>query len=122
MATIDTTIPTRRGRRRSALISAILLASSALVAPALAQEAPAAGEAFATRFSGTTEITLGDGSRLTLIDENGVVASAIDVRNPGYTADGRHWANEPQHLQVTAAEVGQVSASPSRTALNPRST
>ncbi|MFN3548188.1 MAG: peptidoglycan-binding domain-containing protein [Mesorhizobium sp.] len=108
MATIDPIVPTKRGRRRTALISALLLASSALVTPALAQEAPAAGEAFATRFSGTTEITLGDGSRLTLIDENGVVASAVDVRNPGFTADGRHWANEPQHLKVTAAEVGQV--------------
>jgi hypothetical protein len=108
MATTDKIVPSRRDRRRTALISALLLASSALVAPAFAQEAPAAGEAFATRFSGTTEITLGDGSRLTLIDEDGIVASAIDVRKPGYTADGRHWANEPQHLQVTAAEIGQV--------------
>jgi hypothetical protein len=108
MASTDTTVSSRRYRRRTALISALLLASSALVAPALAQEAPAAGEAFATRFSGTTEITLGDGSRLTLIDEDGVVASAIDIRNPGFTADGRHWANEPQHLAVTAAEIGQV--------------
>jgi hypothetical protein len=98
----------RAGARRTALASALLLASTALVAPTLAQEALAPGEAFATRFSGTTEITLGDGSRLTLIDEDGVVASAVDVRRPGYRADGRHWTDEPQHMAVTAAEIGQV--------------
>ena len=95
-------------RTRLALASALLLASSALVAPALAQDALAPGEAFATRFSGSTQITLGDGSTLTLIDENGVVGSVVDLRNPGFAADGRHWADEPQRLPVTAAEVGQV--------------
>ncbi|MEP4719740.1 MAG: peptidoglycan-binding protein [Nitratireductor sp.] len=94
--------------KRLAFASALLLGSSALVPAALAQEALSAGEAFATRFSGTTEITLADGERLTLIDEGGVVGSVVDIRNPGFAADGRHWIDEPQRLPVTAGQVGQV--------------
>ncbi len=94
--------------KRLALVSALLLGSSALVPAAVAQEALSAGEAFATRFSGTTEITLADGERLTLIDESGVVGSVVDVRTPGFAADGRHWIDEPQRLPVTAGQVGQV--------------
>ena len=112
MTTIINAFPcipaTRSQRKRLALVSAAILATSALVAPALAQEALAPGEAISTRFSGTIEITLGDGTRLPLIDQDGVVASAVDLRNPGFPADGRHWANEPQHMKVTAAEIGQV--------------
>ncbi|WP_206064856.1 peptidoglycan-binding protein [Nitratireductor mangrovi] len=99
--------PARRSSKPLAIATALLLGSTALV-PAFAQETLSPGEAFATRFSGTTEITLADGTRLTLIDETGVVASAVDVRSPGYAADGRHWIDEPQHLQVTAGDVGQV--------------
>ncbi|MEQ8297184.1 MAG: peptidoglycan-binding domain-containing protein [Nitratireductor sp.] len=95
-------------KKRLAFASALLLGSSALVPAALAQEALSAGEAFATRFSGTTEIILADGERLTLIDESGVVGSVVDVRNPGFAADGRHWIDEPQRLPVTAGQVGQV--------------
>jgi len=98
----------RSQRKRLVLASAAILATSALVAPSLAQEALAPGEAISTRFSGTIEITLGDGTRLPLINEDGVVASAVDVRNPGFPADGRHWTSEPQHMVVTAAEIGQV--------------
>ncbi|MDF1609977.1 peptidoglycan-binding protein, partial [Hoeflea sp. YIM 152468] len=102
-------IPARGSqRKRLGLASAAIFATSALVAPSLAQEALSPGEAISTRFSGTIEITLGDGTRLPLINEDGVVASAVDLRNPGFAADGRHWSNEPQHLAVTAAEIGQV--------------
>ncbi|MDP3896281.1 MAG: peptidoglycan-binding domain-containing protein, partial [Mesorhizobium sp.] len=84
------------------------LGTLALAQPAQAQETLSVGEAYATRFSGTIAITLGDGSRLSLIDETGVVGSAIDVRRPGFPADGRHWIDEPQHMAVTAGEIGQV--------------
>ncbi|PWV99083.1 putative peptidoglycan binding protein [Hoeflea marina] len=102
----------RRGRRgratRPASFAALLLAGSALAGAALAEEPIRPGEAFATRFSGSIDITLGDGTRLPLIDQDGVVGSLVDLRSPGFAADGRHWADEPQRMRVTAAEVGQV--------------
>src|SRR5687767_10227185 len=73
-----------------------------------AQEALRAGEAYATRFSGTIDFKLDDGSTVTILDEAGTVGSVIDLRNPGFPADGRHWIDEPQRLPVTAGEVGQV--------------
>ncbi|MHA1544994.1 MAG: hypothetical protein ACTSUY_01040, partial [Alphaproteobacteria bacterium] len=85
-----------------------LLAYTALTSPASAQEAMQAGEAYATRFSGTVEFTLDDGTKFNTLDQNGVVGSIVDVRAPGFTADGRHWRDEPQRLPITAAEVGQV--------------
>jgi len=104
-------------RRRPAL--AALLAAAALAAPparAAAQEAPPPaqrdglrlGEAYSTRFSGTIEVVLADGTPLTLIDRAGAVGSVVDLRRPGFSADGRHWRGEPQRAAVTAGEVGQV--------------
>ncbi|MEJ1160446.1 hypothetical protein [Prosthecomicrobium sp. N25] len=62
------------------------------------------GEAFLTRFSGTAPGP--DGKAV--IDVNGVVGSVLDLRNPGFRAQGQHWLDEPQRLPVTAADVGQV--------------
>jgi hypothetical protein len=61
------------------------------------------GEAFVTRFSGTT----GEGPQA-VINASGVVGSIIDLRNPGTPPNGEHWLTEPQRAFVTAAEVGQV--------------
>jgi hypothetical protein len=63
------------------------------------------GEAFVTRFSGTTP---GAGEQAASIDLNGVVGSIIDLRAPGQPAHGTHWINEPQRSPVTAKDVGQV--------------
>ena len=97
---------TRSISARRVLTAAAMLLSATTIASA--QESFAPGEAYTTRFSGTVEFDVGDGTMAKIIDENGVVGSAIDVRNPGFPADGRHWVDEPQHLQVTAGEVGQV--------------
>ena len=61
------------------------------------------GEAYVTRFSGTTT----KNSR-TIIDVTGTVGSIVDVRQPGESAQGQHWLSEPQRLPVTAGEIGQV--------------
>jgi len=89
----------------------VLNATAALalcMGAAQAQETFSAGEAFATRFSGSVAFTLDDGTRAVVLDQEGVVGSAIDIRNPGFVANGQHWLDEPQHLEVTAGEVGQV--------------
>ena len=70
---------------------------------AAAQDALQAGEAFVTRFSGTTDQ---DGS--TVIDTAGTVGAVVDLRQPGAAPNGSHWTNEPQRSLVTAAQVGQV--------------
>ncbi len=68
-----------------------------------AQEGLLPGEAFVTQFSGTTTV---DGR--TVIDLAGQAGVALDLRAPGFVADGRHWLAEPQPFGVTAADVGQV--------------
>ena len=90
-------------------LTALLMMSTALLAhPAQAQEALRAGEAFATRFSGTVTVPLAGGDTAAFIDEAGVVGSVVDLRQPGFSADGRHWIDEPQRIEVTAGDVGQV--------------
>ncbi|MDH3581955.1 MAG: hypothetical protein OEM91_15200 [Hyphomicrobiales bacterium] len=70
---------------------------------AAAQEALQTGEAFVTRFSGTTTQ---DGR--TVIDTSGTVGSIVDLRQSGGPPQGAHWVNEQQRSAVTAAQVGQV--------------
>jgi hypothetical protein len=43
-----------------------------------------------------------------VIDLNGTSASIIDIRRPPDPPSGQHWIDEPQRLEVTAGEVGQV--------------
>jgi hypothetical protein len=62
------------------------------------------GEAFVTRFSGTTD---GPGGQA-VIDVDGTVGSIIDVRSPRQPPQGHHWIDEPQRQPLKAAEVGQV--------------
>jgi uncharacterized repeat protein (TIGR01451 family) len=65
------------------------------------------GEAFVTRFSGTTTVT-GAGGPRTVIDLAGTVGTAIDLRAPGFPPDGRLWPDVPRPFSVTAGDVGQV--------------
>jgi hypothetical protein len=81
----------------------VLIAGFCLHGQVQAQEAMQSGEAFVTRFSGTTD----EAGRLT-IDLDGAVGIIIDLRPPGGPPQGEHWWNEPQRLTVTAGEVGQV--------------
>ena len=74
------------------------------VAPVGAQEGILPGEAFLTKFSGTSPSD--DGT--IAIDLAGPVGVAVDLRAPGYPADGRHWFDEPRLFEVTAGDVGQV--------------
>ena len=101
----------RRHRRSSPLSRWILpLVAAALFGtqPGLhAQERLLPGEAFVTKFSGTTTVD-GPGGPSTVIDLAGNVGVAIDLRSPGFPADGRHWLDEPQPFSVTAGDVGQV--------------
>lgn len=85
------------------LLSAAWLALTAL--PGMAQDAGPmqAGEAFVTRFSGTTSA---DGE--TVIDLKGAVGSIVDVRNPSQPPQGQHWLNEPQRHKISAEQAGQV--------------
>ncbi|MBU0500295.1 MAG: hypothetical protein KJ867_09685 [Gammaproteobacteria bacterium] len=88
------------------LISGLLISLSLFLATtgtSLAQDALQPGEAYLTRFAGTTT----DAGQ-TVIDINGTVGSVVDIRNPGQPPQGQHWINEPQRLPVTAAQVGQV--------------
>jgi hypothetical protein len=95
------------GSRRvplACLRAALMAAALYPLAPALAQDAPLRpGEAFVTRFSGTTE----QGGQPAL-DLNGTVGSIIDLRAPGQPPQGQHWIDEPQRRPITAGEVGQV--------------
>jgi hypothetical protein len=72
---------------------------------AKAQDADALqpGEAYVTRFSGTSVV---DGKPV--IDIKGTVGSIVDVRNPSQPPQGQHWLNEPQRHPVSAGEIGQV--------------
>jgi hypothetical protein len=100
------------GRRGSlaSLGRVLIVAATALVAgspAAMAQEALLPGEAFVTRFSGTATID-GPGGPQTVIDLAGPSGVAVDLRNPGYAPDGRHWLAEPHGFSVSAGDVGQV--------------
>ncbi|MCC2112519.1 MAG: hypothetical protein KDJ16_10840 [Hyphomicrobiales bacterium] len=66
------------------------------------------GEAYVTRFSGTTEGVDAAGNPATVIDTAGIVGSIIDLRNPGMPPQGQHWIDEPQRKFLTAGDVGQV--------------
>ena len=93
------------------LLMAAFLAAPGLLPPAGAQEpvAPLSpGEAFSTRFSGALTVPGPDGKDYTIIDISGVSGSAIDLRNPLTAPSGQHWRNEPQRMEVTARQVGQV--------------
>ncbi len=98
------------GSRARSRASLVLVAIAALIggrSALQAQEALQPGEAFVTKFSGTTTADTPAGPR-TVIDLAGQVGVALDLRTPGFSADGRHWLNEPQLFSVTAGDVGQV--------------
>ena len=91
-------------RARSRFFAFAIFVSLSLTSHvARADDGLATGEAYVTRFSGTTK----DGAA-TAIDTAGTVGSVIDIRNPAQAPRGQHWLNEPQHDPVTAGEVGQV--------------
>jgi hypothetical protein len=81
---------------------AFLIMILSVLLPASAQDVPLRpGEAFVTRFSGTT-MAPGPASNTTvMIDISGTVGSIIDVRNPGEPPKGEHWIDEPQRKPVT---------------------
>ena len=87
--------------------AAALFVVVAAPGPAVGQQALQPGEAFVTKFSGTTTVA-GAGGPRTVIDLAGTVGTAIDLRQPGFPADGRHWLDEPHVFSVTAGDVGQV--------------
>ena len=99
-----------KGKRPSGYIVGILAAFAGFTAePAAAQnDLLQPGEAYATRFSGTTSSKGPDGKPVFAVDPAGTVGSIIDIRNPGAPPRGEHWVNEPQRKPVTAREVGQV--------------
>src|SRR5689334_23337723 len=66
------------------------------------------GEAYVTRFSGTTTVAGRDGRAAAAINVDGTVGSIIDVRAPRKPPRGEHWYDEPQRNPVTAGQVGQV--------------
>lgn len=108
---IQTTVSPARDRRRARLATGLLALAAALHAAPLAAQQPTAlrpGDAFVTRFSGTTTIPGPGGAPLTVIDPGGASGSIIDLRNPNQPPQGQHWISEPQRLFVTAADVGQV--------------
>lgn len=92
--------------QRSVLVLLFGLAATSIAThPAHAQQDTLRpGEAFVTRFSGTSD---GPAGEMT-INPAGTVGSVIDIRSPGRPPGGWHWINEPQRQPVTAAEVGQV--------------
>ncbi|MBZ0208330.1 MAG: DUF11 domain-containing protein [Hyphomicrobium sp.] len=92
-----------RGVRALVSAAGLALTLSSGVDTAQAAEAMQPGEAYVTRFSGTTSA---DGK--TVIDLKGTVGSIVDVRNPSQPPQGHHWLNEPQRHKITAGETGQV--------------
>jgi hypothetical protein len=65
------------------------------------------GESVVTRFAGV-KVLKNSGETRSIINLDGIVASVIDLRRPGFAPDGRHWLNEPQRLRITARDMGQV--------------
>ena len=94
----------RRGLGFVALLAIVMLGGTP---PAGAQDGLPAGAAFVTKFPGTATVETPEGPR-TVIDPGGASGVALDLRIPGFAADGRHWLNEPRLFEATAAEVGQV--------------
>ena len=119
--------------RNSSRLALVALAVSALIGitplgPAAAQgagaDAPAGadvggadadteavlrpGEAYVTRFSGTTERQGPGGPSATVIDREGTVGSIVDILTPGEPPVGQNWIDEPQRNPLKASEVGQV--------------
>jgi Putative peptidoglycan binding domain len=97
-----------RSRTPLNLLAALIFAVIANLGHAtqtLAQESETLkpGEAFITRFSGTT----GEEAAVR-INPEGVVGSIIDLRAPSQPPSGQHWLNEPQRRAVKAAQVGQI--------------
>ena len=90
-------------RLAQACLAAVLLAGAVTASQAQDSDPLQPGEAFVTRFSGTTET-----GGTTVIDLDGTVGSIVDLRNPAQPPRGQHWLNEPQRHAVTAKEVGQV--------------
>lgn len=99
-----------RAKRPSVCVVGILAAFAGItIEPAAAQDdLLRPGEAYATRFSGTTSANGPDGKPLLTIDPAGTVGSIIDIRAPGRRPAGEHWVDEPQRKSVTARDVGQV--------------
>lgn len=100
--------PSRATLIRPAIAAIFFLATAAgagLPTAAAAQETGPlhSGEAYATRFSGTTKA-----GGTAVIDLNGTVGSIVDLRSPAQPPQGQHWLNEPQRNPVTAGQVGQV--------------
>ncbi len=93
----------RLSSRLRAGLLLLLAASLAPSAPAYAEDPLQPGEAFVTRFSGTT-----DQGGQPVIDLQGTVGSIVDLRRPGVPPEGARWLNAPQRSAVTAGEVGQV--------------
>jgi hypothetical protein len=98
--------------RRASKLALLLVVAGA--GPALAQTAGPddllrPGEAYVTRFSGTTmQADLNGQQPSPIIDTAGTVGSIIDIRSPRRPPRGEHWYDEPQRRPVTAGEVGQV--------------
>ncbi len=97
-------------RRFVGAAACILCVLSAVHSEAFAQDTNPLqpGEAYSTRFSGTTAGNNSAGETIPVIDLSGVVGSIIDLRAPGHEPKGEHWLTEPQRAPLTAAEVGQV--------------
>ena len=85
------------------VLATLLWAASAIQGHAQDMIALQPGEAYLTRFSGTTS----EGGT-TVIDMDGTVGSIVDIRNPAEAPQGQQWTGTPQRQPVTAAEVGQV--------------
>jgi Chaperone of endosialidase len=66
------------------------------------------GEAYVTRFSGTSIAQGPNGRPVPVINTAGTVGSIVDIRSPRRPPHGEHWYDEPQRRPVTAGEVGQV--------------
>jgi len=88
---------------RLAAAAILLSAGTLLPAGAAAQTAMQPGEAFVTRFSGTST----QGGQ-TLIDVQGPVGSIIDLRSPSAPPQGQHEQSAPKRPAVTAEQIGQV--------------
>ena len=98
-----------QGKRRSVCAGILAAFAGLSFEPAAAQDdLLRPGEAYATRFSGTTSVNGPDGKPLIVIDPAGTVGSIIDIRAPGRRPAGEHWVDEPQRKPVIARDVGQV--------------
>jgi hypothetical protein len=87
------------------LLPALLAVGLVLPVEVARSQALQPGEAFVTRFSGTTD---GAQPGEAVIDPEGTVGSIIDVRSPRQPPQGHHWIDEPQRQPLRAADVGQI--------------